>query len=519
MALEIPAQFNIASWFLDRPAAAHPERIAILGEPRDMRYRELRDLANRCGNALRAMGCAAGDRVLIVLPDSAEFIAAFFGAAKVGAIAVSVNSFALTSDYSHYVSNCGARIAIVHAGSLTEFLPAAEGNGIQLIVAGSGYATTNGIRWEDWIGSASAELAAHPTAATDPAFILYTSGSGGQPKGVVHAHKDMLVATRSYAEGVLGICADDRVFSVSKLFFAYGLGNGMYFPLAAGAAMIINPERTRVEKVAEILARRRPTIFFAVPTFFAALLQEFARSSALDFSSVRIAVSAGEPLPEEIFTRFRERFGVEILDGIGSTEMLHIFISNCPGRAHPGTCGNPVSGYSARILDETQQPVAPEEIGNLWVQGESAFIGYWNIPELSARTKQNGWVNTGDRFSCDSDGHFHYCGRSDDMLKVSGMWVSPAEVENALLADPRVAEAAVVGLFDPMRLTTPIAYVVLRGRAAADSDTSQKILETLRSRLVHYKCPREIRFVEELPKTATGKIQRFLLRKQSDSRG
>lgn len=362
------------------------------------------------------------------------------------------------------------------------------------------------------IASASADLAPKATAADDPAFILYTSGSGGHPKGVVHAHKDMLVATRCYADGVLGIRREDRVFSVSKLYFAYGLGNGMYFPFAAGAATILNPERTRVEKVAEILVRHRPTIFLAVPTFYAALLQESARGLALDFSSVPFAVSAGEPLPAEIFTQFRERFGVEILDGIGSTEMLHIFISNFPGRARPGTCGTPVPGYSARILDEADQPVAPGEIGNLWVQGGSAFTGYWNIPELSTRTKQSGWVNTGDKFSCDADGYFHYCGRSDDMLKVSGMWVSPAEVENALLADPRVAEAAVVGARDSLGLTTPVAYIVLRGGITTDADISKEILDALRSRLVHYKCPREIHFTEELPKTATGKIQRFLLR-------
>jgi benzoate-CoA ligase family protein len=518
VALEIPAQFNIAFWFLDRPAAAHPDRVAILGEPREVRYGELRDLANHCGNALRSMGCAAGDRVLIILPDSAEFIAAFFGAAKTGAIAVPVNSFARASDYAHYLSNSGARIAIVHADVLPEFLPAAEGKGIQLVIAGSDSAGACGVCWQDWITFASADLSPHTTAATDPAFILYTSGSGGQPKGVVHAHKDMLVAADCYAEGVLGISFEDRIFSVSKLFFAYGLGNGMYFPLAAGAATILNPERTRAERVAEILARRRPTIFFAVPTFFAALLHEPACGLALDFSSVRFAVSAGEPLPAEIFTQFRERFGVEILDGIGSTEMLHIFISNFPGRARPGTCGAPVPGYRARILDDNQIPIATGEIGNLWVQGESAFTGYWNIPELSARTMQNGWVNTGDKFSSDADGHYHYCARADDMLKVSGMWVSPAETENALLADPRVAEAAVVGALDSIGLTTPVAYVVLRRELAPDADVSQKILEALRSRLVHYKCPRELRFVEELPKTATGKIQRFLLRDQLNAR-
>jgi benzoate-CoA ligase family protein len=518
VALEMPAQFNIASWFLDRPATEHPDCVAILGEPREVRYAELREVMNRCGNALRAMGCATGDRVLIVLPDSAEFIAAFFAAAKIGAIAVPVNSFARASDYAHSLSNSGARIAIVHADVLPDFLPAAEGKGIQLLVVGSDSADSRGIRWQDWIASSSADLAQHATAATDPAFILYTSGSGGQPKGVVHSHKDMLIATRCYAESVLGIHAEDRIFSVSKLFFAYGLGNGMYFPLAAGATTILNPERTRVENVVAILARRRPTIFFAVPTFFAALLHESARGLTLDFSSVRFAVSAGEPLPAEIFTQFRERFGVEILDGIGSTEMLHIFISNSPGHAHPGTCGKPVPGYRARILDDSQIHVATGDIGNLWVQGESAFAGYWNIPELSARTKQDGWVKTGDKFSCDADGHYHYCGRADDMLKVSGMWVSPAETENALLADARVAEAAVVGALDPLGLTTSVAYIVLRGEFTPNAEISQTILDALRSRLVHYKCPREIRFIDELPKTATGKIQRFLLRDQLNAR-
>jgi benzoate-CoA ligase family protein len=514
VALEIPAQFNIATWFLDRPAAAHPERVAILGEPRELRCAELHGLANRCGNSLRAMGCAPGDRVLIVLPDSPEFIAAFFGAAKMGAIAVPVNSYARSSDYAYYISDSGVQIAIVHVSSLAEFLPATEGKGIHLVVVGDNSGPATATSWQDCIARASAELAPHASAASDPAFILYTSGSGGQPKGVVHAHKDMLVATHNYAEGVLGIRPEDRVFSVSKLFFAYGLGNGMYFPLAAGAATILNPERTRVETVADILARRRPTIFFAVPTFYAALLQDASRGLTLDFSSVRRAVSAGEPLPAEIFTQFRERFGIEILDGIGSTEMLHIFISNFPARARAGTCGAPVLGYAACILDENQNPVATGEIGNLWVQGESAFAGYWNIPELFTRTKQDGWVNTGDKFFCDADGFFHYSGRADDMLKVSGMWVSPAEVENALLADSRICEAAVVGAVGSLGLTTPIAYAVLRDRIAQNAETAQEILDALRSRLVHYKCPREIRFVAELPKTATGKIQRFLLREQ-----
>jgi benzoate-CoA ligase len=514
MAHEIPSRFNIAEWFLDRPAEAHPDRIAILGEPRAVSYGELRELANRVGNALASGGCARGDRVLIVLRDSAEFIAAFFGAAKIGAIPVPVNSFARVGDYSFYLSDSEASIAIVDEAALRGFLPAARATNVRVVVvggdnSGADYART----WAEWIAAASAELLTCATATSDPAFLLYTSGSGGRPKAAVHQHKDMLVATRSYAEGVLGIRGDDRFFSVSKLFFAYGLGNGMYCPLSAGASVVLNPEKTRIERVAEIVARHRPTIFFGVPTFYAALLQEFNRGLAVDLSSVRLAVSAGEPLPAEIFAQFREQFGIEVLDGIGSTEMLHIFISNRPGGARGGTCGTPVPNYEMRIEDDGGQVCGAGEIGNLFVRGESGLAEYWQKPEYTARVKSaDGWVATGDKFFCDADGYYHYSGRSDDMMKVSGMWVSPIEVENALLGDERIAEAAVVGVADGDGLVKPIAYVVLTAGIQADPDIAHAIQESVRARLVHYKCPREFHFVAELPKTVTGKIQRYLLR-------
>ena len=510
---EIPSRFNIAEWFLDRWADAHPERIAILGEPRVVCYGELRELANRAGNALAASGCARGDRVLIVLRDSAEFIAAFFGAAKIGAIPVPVNSFARAGDYSFYLSDSGASIAIVDEAALGEFLPVADATKVRVIVVGEGAGGGAPLAWAKWIASASTELSACATAASDPAFLLYTSGSGGRPKAAVHQHKEMLVATRSYAEGVLGIRADDRFFSVSKLFFAYGLGNGMYFPLSAGASVVLNPEKTRIERVVQLVARHRPTIFFGVPTFYAALLQEVNRGLAVDLSSVRLAVSAGEPLPAEVFAQFRERFGIEILDGIGSTEMLHIFISNRPGSARAGTCGTPVPNYEVRIADDAGQACGAGEIGNLFVRGESAFAEYWQKPEYTARVKSaDGWVATGDKFFCDADGYYHYSGRSDDMMKVSGMWVSPIEVENALLGDERIAEAAVVGVADGAGLVKPVAYVVLTAGIQPDPDVAHAIQESVRARLVHYKCPREFHFVAELPKTVTGKIQRYLLR-------
>lgn len=509
----IPSRFNIAEWFLDRPADAHPDRIAILGEPRAVRYGELRELANRVGNALAADGCRRGDRVLIVLRDSAEFIASFFGAAKIGAIPVPVNSFARAGAYSLYLSDSGASIAIVDEAALGEFLPAADASQVRVIVVGEKSGAGDARTWAEWIASASAEVSTCVTAACDLAFLLYTSGSGGRPKAAVHQHKDMLVATRSYAESVLGIRGDDRFFSVSKLFFAYGLGNGMYFPLSAGASVVLNPEKTRIERVAEIVARHRPTLFFGVPTFYAALLREFNRGLAVDLSSVRLAVSAGEPLPAEIFAQFRERFGIEILDGIGSTEILHIFISNRPKGARGGTCGTPVPNYQVRISGDGGEACGADEIGNLFVRGESAFAEYWQKPEYTASVKSaDGWVATGDKFFCDTEGYYHYSGRSDDMMKVSGMWVSPIEVENALLGDERIAEAAVVGVADGAGLVKPVAYVVLTAGIQPDPDIAHAIQESVRARLVHYKCPREFHFVAELPKTVTGKIQRYLLR-------
>ncbi|HKV63173.1 MAG TPA: benzoate-CoA ligase family protein [Candidatus Acidoferrum sp.] len=507
---------NIASHFLDAPAARHPERIAIVGEPRSVGYGELAALTNRVGNALRAQGVSRGDRVLIVLLDSAEFIAAFFGAAKIGAVAVPVNPFARASDYIHYLENCEPRVAMVHSHALAEFLPASSVlPQVPIVIVGEENEGLHGVssaKWTAWIASAGEQLTAADTSPQDPSFMLYTSGSGGAPKAAVHRHADMLVASRNYAQSVLGLRPDDLTFSVAKLFFAYGLGNGMYFPLAAGARTLLNPERTSVANVTELVVRHRPTVFFAVPTFYAAILREAERpGSHVDFSSVRMCVSAGETLPAEIFNAWKRHFGLEILDGIGSTEMLHIFISSVPGKCKPGSCGFPVPGYELKIVDENGESVPDNEIGNLWVRGESAFAEYWRIPELTASTRRGDWAVTGDKFFRDSDGYFHYCGRADDMLKVAGMWVSPMEVENALLGHPHVAEAAVVGATDERGLSYSVAHVVLRGGVQGSEKLAGEICEHVKARLVSYKVPREVKFCSELPKTVTGKIQRFKL--------
>jgi benzoate-CoA ligase family protein len=510
-------KLNIAAHFLDAPAALHPDRPAIVGEPREVGYGELSALANRVGNALLAQGVSRGDRVLIVLPDSAEFVAAFFGAAKIGAVAVPVNPFARSSDYIHYLENCEPRAAIVHSEALAEFLPASSIlPQVPIIVVGDEKKDLRGVawaKWSAWTTAASEQLTAANTSPQDPAFMLYTSGSGGAPKAAVHRHADMLLTSRNYAQNVLGLRADDLTFSVSKLFFAYGLGNGMYFPLAAGARTLLNPQRTTVAHVIELVARHRPTVFFAVPTLYAAILREAEKPGhSVNFSSVRMCVSAGETLPAEIFNAWKRRFALEILDGVGSTEMLHVFISSVPGKCKPGRCGFPVPGYEVKIVDDNGESVPDGEIGNLWVRGASAFSEYWRIPELTARTKRGDWVVTGDKFFRDSEGYFHYCGRADDMLKVAGMWVSPVEVENALLGHPHIAEAAVVGTTDERGLSYSVAHVVLRGDVQGSEKLAAEICEHVKARLVSYKVPREVRFCSELPKTVTGKIQRFKLR-------
>lgn len=527
MASDIPARPNIADEFVSRPARAHPDRIAILGEPRRFTYREVQQAVTRAANVLREWHCKPGDRVLIALPDSLEFIAAFFGAAKIGAIAVPVNSLARGADYEHYFADSGARIAVIHKSVFSEWSPADWPEALEVLaIAGECASETRDrehamaditsartmFSWEEQCEHTSDECVTHPTAAIDPAFFLYTSGSGGRPKAAIHRHEDMVHTSRGYAHSVLGLRSSDITYSVSKLFFAYGLGNGMYFPFSVGATTVLDPGKPKPARTAEILAKYRPTILFSVPTFFAALLREADRGLALDCSSLRMAVSAGETLPAEIFTQFKNKFGIEILDGIGSTEMLHMFLSSRPGSARAASCGSEVPGYGAKILHDDGSEVSRGEIGNLWVRGGSAFVGYWNIDDLTARTKKGDWVLTGDKFTCDADGYFHYCGRADDMMKVAGMWVSPGEVENALLAHPAIAEVAVVAQANENGLIHPAAFVVLKKEIETRAELAQEIRDWLRKQMVSYKCPQTVQFVENLPKTATGKIQRFLLR-------
>ncbi len=508
---------NIASHFVDAAAERWPERPAILGEPAAVSYAQLAGAVSQAGNALRRMGCRRGDRVLIVLPDSPEFVAAFFGAAKIGAVAVPVNPMTRQADYAYYLGDCSPRAVVVHNMALSEFLAASPRMQPELLLlagCGAAEAPPGALHWERAVAGESRTLSAAATVPEDLAFFLYTSGTGGQPKAAMHRHADMLATTEGFAHKVMGIRQEDRTFSVSKLYFAYGLGNGMYFPFSVGASTIFLPERPRPERVFSIVREHRPTIFYSVPTFYAALLNEARRPGCApcDFGSVRLCVSAGEALPAELFQQWNQYFGMEILDAIGSTEMLHMFISNLPGNCRPGSCGLPVPGCDAKIVEEDGTDVAGGEIGNLWVRGGAAFAGYYNKPELTARGKRGDWVVTGDKFFRDPEGFYHYCGRADDMLKVSGLWVAPTEVENALLGHPAVAEVAVASTLDENGLTKPLAFIVPRSDSIPGPDLAAEILAAVKARLPSYKCPAAVRFVAELPKTATGKIQRFRLR-------
>ena len=368
--------------------------------------------------------------------------------------------------------------------------------------------------FDQLLGEAAPGFAPAATTADDMCFWLYSSGSTGAPKGTVHAHASLVTTAELYAWPVLGVRESDVVFSAAKLFFAYGLGNALSFPLSVGATTVLMAERPTPAAVFARLARHRPTIFYGVPTLFAALLAspELPKRGELN---LRVCTSAGEALPAEIGKRWTEHFGVEILDGLGSTEMLHIFLSNRPGEVRYGTTGRPVPGYELRIVGDDGLPVAAGEVGELQVCGPTRAIGYWNNRPKSHDTFHGPWTRSGDKYSVDAEGHFVYAGRTDDMLKVGGIYVSPVEVEAALVTHPAVLEAAVIGRADEEKLVKPVAYVVLKPGHAASPGLAEELRQHVKSRLAPYKYPRWIEFIDELPKTATGKIQRYKLRQRA----
>ncbi len=505
--------FNVAAHFVDRHVAeGRGEKIAFYCGDRSLTYRQVLALTNRTGNALRQLGVEIEHRVLMLCLDTPEFVGTFWGAIKIGALPVPVNTLMRPDDYLYFLNVSRARVAVVSEPLLSVLAPVLPRARYLQHVVVAGKPENGQLSYDDCVGRASAALEPADTGPDDAALWLYSSGSTGFPKGAVHLQHDMVVCADTYARRVLEIRETDRTFSAAKLFFAYGLGNGLYFPMSVGAQSVLYPHRPTPEAMFEVIDRHHPTLFFGVPTLYAAMLQVKDAEKRYDCSSLRLCVSAGEALPEELYTRWRERFGVEILDGIGTTEILHIFLSNRPGEARPGSTGKPVPGYDAVVLDDEGRPAPPGEIGNLRVRGDSIMAYYWNQHEKTKQTLYGEWIQTGDKYYVDADGYFFYCGRADDMLKVGGIWVSPVEVEATLIKHPAVLESAVVGQEDSDRLVKPKAYVVLKDPAAAGPALEDELKAFVKDKIAPYKYPRWVEFVPELPKTATGKIQRFKLR-------
>ena len=520
--LGIPDTFNAATYFVDRNVGdGLGAKVAIECGSERITYGQVLECVNRFGSALRrCLEVRAEERVLLLLIDGPAFAYSFFGAMKIGAVPIPINTLWKAADYRYVLSDSRARVLIVSDVLLPRILeiPKSELPYLQnIVVVGDAPAGTQS--FADLLGAGRTELAAEPTKRDDVAFWLYSSGSTGSPKGCVHLHHDMVVCTELYAKPTLAISNADRFFSVAKLFFAYGLGNGLYFPFAVGATTILWPGPPTAANVFSVIESYRPTLVFSVPTNYAMLLAHAHEGEDdFDLSPVRYAISAGEALPPSIFERFRQRFGVDILDGIGSTEILHIFISNRPGAIRPGSSGLLVPGYEATLVDEHRRSVAQGEIGNLLVKGDSICSCYWNQHDKTRDTIEGHWIRTGDKYSQDADGFFWYAGRSDDMLKVGGVWVSPVEVEAALIEHPAVQECAVVAHEDQDTLIKPFAYVVVKQGATGNADLARELQQFVKSKLAEYKRPRGIQFLPELPKTATGKIQRFKLRERNPDR-
>jgi len=512
---ELPARYNAAETFIDAHRGVRDSTAAIRCQGKTVTYGDLAASVDRCGNALRELGIGIEQRVDILCADSPAFVYAFFGAIKIGAVPVPTNPLLTPRDLAYILNDSRAAAIVVSASLLPKVLEIRKDvPRLRHVLVTGGDAASGTLSFEQVLASADDELSPADTTPDDACFWLYSSGTTGFPKGAVHLQHDMVYCCDTYGASVLRTSEYDRHFTVSPLFHAYGLGNGVFFPLRAGASTVYKPERPTPELVYSLITQEKPTILFTAPTFYAALLAYPKEGFAYDMSSLRMCVSAGEALPKTLFEQWKVRFGLEILDGIGATEMLHIFISNYPGKAKGGTSGTPVSGYRAKVVDDDGKDLGRGETGNLWVAGDSCAAYYWNKHEKSKAAFKGDWYVTGDKYHVDADGYFTYEGRSDDMLKVSGQWVSPAEVEAALIEHPAVLECGVVGMKDKDELVKPKAFVLLKNGRQPSEELAEELKSFVKGKITPYKYPRWIEFVPELPKTVTGKIQRYKLRER-----
>jgi benzoate-CoA ligase len=513
-----PAEFNFAAHVLELNAN-RAARVAYIDDVRRLTYGDLALRIRRCASELEAMGLRREERVLLLAHDTVDWPIAFLGAMYAGIVPVAVNTLLTVDDYAYMLSHSRARVGVVSGALLPVLEHAIErsGHGLDLIIV-IDPTRPLGASARDFgeiVADASAMASAAPTHADDVAFWLYSSGSTGKPKGTVHSHANLYWTDTLYAKEILRLSERDVVFSAAKLFFAYGLGNALTFPLSVGATVVLMPERPTPPAVFKRLVEHQPTVFFGVPTLYAAMLAA-ADLPPREALALNRCVSAGEALPKEIGEKFSGRFGCDILDGIGSTEMLHIFLSNRPGAVRYGTTGVPVPGYAIELRGEDGRRVPDGEIGDLYVQGPTSALMYWNNHAKSRETFQGTWTKSGDKYVRRGDGYYVYAGRADDMLKVSGLYVSPFEVEAALVQHAAVLEAAVIGKIDPDGLTKTKAYIVLKPGHTGDTTLEAALKLFVKDKLAPYKYPRFIEFISELPKTATGKIQRFRLRERDN---
>ncbi|HET7889590.1 MAG TPA: benzoate-CoA ligase family protein [Bradyrhizobium sp.] len=511
---ETSPAYNAVNYLLDRNIdEGRGDKLAYTDTITELSYRELQKQSCRVANLLRRLGVRREERVAMIMLDTVDFPSVFLGAIRAGIVPVPLNTLLTADQYAYVLADCRARVLFV-SEVLYPVVKDIVGrmSDLECVVVAGKNAFGHKLLSEELKGEPDT-FATVPTHPDEPAFWLYSSGSTGMPKGVRHLHANLAATAETYAKQVLGIREDDVCLSAAKLFFAYGLGNALTFPMSVGATTVLNPERPTPAAMFALMNKYHPSIFYGVPTLFAAMLNDESMKGQGAGKRLRICTSAGEALPESVGNAWKARFGVDILDGVGSTELLHIFLSNAPGDIRYGSSGRPVPGYKVRLVNEAGADVADGEVGELLVDAPSAGEGYWNQRSKSRRTFEGHWTRTGDKYVREADGRYIFCGRSDDMFKVSGIWVSPFEVESALITHPAVLEAAVVPEADSEGLLKPKAFVVLRPGVATNG-LDEALKEYVKQKIGVWKYPRWIETVEALPKTATGKIQRFKLRDQ-----
>ena len=505
--------FNQAEFLVDRHIEeGRGKNIVLHYKNEKISYARLAEMVNRTGNVFKNLGLEIENRIVLILPDCPELFYSYLGAIKIGAVPVPLNTLASGQDYRYFLNDSRAKILVL----TPELLPKIESVKTELKylrhIIQVGYTTDGTLSFHDLVNSAEKVLETAETSKDDMAFWMYTSGTTGFPKGVVHLHHDIIFNMPAYCEEILNITQSDIVFSTSKIFFSYGRNNSLETPLLYGASVVLYPEWPEPRGVIQIVEKYRPTLFFSVPTFYRAILKELENEVKADFSSVRLCISAGEALPRTIYERWQDKFGLQIIDNVGSTDVGANFLANCPGDSRPNCSGRLISGFEGALRDEEGKQVLAGEIGTLWLKNDGIAQSYWNRHQRSKEVFQGEWFNTGDRFYRDTEGYFYYQGREDDMLKISGQWASPLEIEGILLEHQVVRDCGVIGVPDESGLIKVKAFVILNEGYSASAEMERNLIDFVRSKTAHFKAPRWIQFVKELPRTTTGKLQRFKLR-------